>query len=30
MLGVRALMAAVVLAGLTCAQDHVFFPTLDG
>ena len=30
MLGVRALMAAVVLAGLTCAQDRVFFPTLDG
>ena len=30
MLGVRALMAAVVLAGLTCAQEHVFFPTLDG
>ena len=27
---VRALMAAVVLAGLTGAQDHVSFPTLDG
>jgi pimeloyl-ACP methyl ester carboxylesterase len=27
---VRALMAAVVLAGLTCAQNHVSFPTLDG
>lgn len=23
-------MAAVTLAGLTCAQDHVSFPTLDG
>jgi len=30
MLVVRALMTAVVLAGLTCAQNHVSFPTLDG
>src|SRR6266436_6585404 len=30
MLVVRALMAAVVLAGLTCAQNHVSFPTMDG
>jgi pimeloyl-ACP methyl ester carboxylesterase len=27
---VRALMAALALAGLTCAQDHVSFQTLDG
>lgn len=26
----RALIAAVVLAGITCAQDHVSFSTLDG
>jgi pimeloyl-ACP methyl ester carboxylesterase len=30
MLVVRAVMAAVVLAGLTCAQNHVSFPTPDG
>src|SRR5437763_7556141 len=30
MLVVRALIAAVVLAGLTCAQSHVSFPTGDG
>ena len=30
MLFVRTLMAAVVLAGLTCAQIHVSFPPLDG
>src|SRR3954453_15672011 len=30
MLVVRALMAAVVLAGLACAQNHVSFPTPDG
>lgn len=27
---VRALIAALVLGGLTAAQDHVSFPTLDG
>ena len=27
---VRAFMATLVLAGLACAQDHIFFPTLDG
>ncbi len=30
MLVVRALMAGVVLAGLSCAQNHVSFPTPDG
>jgi pimeloyl-ACP methyl ester carboxylesterase len=27
---VRALLAALIFAGLTCAQDHVSFATIDG